>query len=131
MESHPADGAKEEIKTNELEEELQGTSNLPNLERRNSETFSKQSETGLQKGIHRFKRKMMSHYGYNDFLLEAFLEIFPALEIVELLEAFEKRPPECLRTNALKTQRSDLASALISRGCNLDLRVVNGRTSCL
>ena len=66
------------------------------------------------------KRDLMTYYGYCEYLIEKFMQLFPMSELMEFLEACEVERPVTIRTNTLKTRRRDLAQSLIGRGVNLD-----------
>lgn len=54
--------------------------------------------------VARLAADLAAYYGYNDFLLDAFLQMFPVAEALEFLEANEKPRPVTLRTNTLKVR---------------------------
>lgn len=66
------------------------------------------------------KNDLMIFYGYNEFLMSKFMDLFNVTELIEFLEASQVERPLTIRTNTIKTRRRDLAQALINRGVNLD-----------
>ena len=66
------------------------------------------------------KKDLMTYYGYCEYLIEKFVQLFSMSELLEFLEACEVERPVTIRANTLKTRRRDLAQALIGRGVNLD-----------
>ena len=65
-------------------------------------------------------RDLCRFYGYNEFLMDRIINIFPFGELLDFLDANEAPRPLTIRTNTLKTRRKELAQALIARGVNLD-----------
>ncbi|CAL8101859.1 unnamed protein product [Orchesella dallaii] len=63
---------------------------------------------------------LCQYYGYNEFLMERVMQIFPLGELQDALDAGDAPRPLTIRTNTLKCRRRELAQALISRGVNLD-----------
>lgn len=111
-----------------LEEIEQESSDLHNIHQRIQEVvnvlcnFKKLRQAGRHRKEYTavLLRDLMAYYGYCEFLMEKFMQLFPVSELVDFLEACEVQRPVTIRTNTLKTRRRNLAQSLIGRGVNLD-----------
>lgn len=65
-------------------------------------------------------RYLSIYYGYSEYLLLKFHDMFSIGELVEFLESNEVQRPITIRTNTLKTKRKDLMQALRQRGINVE-----------
>jgi len=87
--------------------------------------------------IDQLVKDIASYYGYNEFLAEKLLMLFPVEEVrlcwasfekstdmsvqaIEFFEANEVSRPVTIRTNTLRTRRRDLAQTLVNRGVTLE-----------
>jgi 25S rRNA (cytosine2870-C5)-methyltransferase len=84
--------------------------------------FKRLREPGRSRNeyIEQLKRDICTYYGYNDFMVDALLDLFTVAEALELIEACEVPRPVTIRVNTLKARRRELAASLINRGVNLD-----------
>lgn len=63
---------------------------------------------------------MATYFGYSDFLVEKFLELFGPAECLQFMEANEQPRPVTIRVNTLKSRPRDVQNALSSRGATLE-----------
>jgi len=84
--------------------------------------FKEKKEDGKSRSeyMELLRNDLKFYYGYNDYLIERFTELFPIDQYVAFFEANEHPRPVTIRTNTLKARRRELAQALINRGVNLD-----------
>ncbi|KAJ2367324.1 rRNA (cytosine-C5-)-methyltransferase nop2 [Coemansia sp. RSA 2610] len=86
----------------------------------NNFAMLREPERSRAEYMEQLQRDMCYYYGYNEYLMDKLLQLFPINEAVEFFEANETARPVTVRTNTLKARRRDLAQALINRGVNLD-----------
>ncbi|KAG6552453.1 hypothetical protein Mapa_006014 [Marchantia paleacea] len=111
----------------ELEDESKRPPDLPKIQTRIKEivrvlgNFKQLRAEGADRGDYtkQLAADLACYYGYNDFLMAMFMQMFPVAEVVEFLEANETPRPVCLRTNTLKARRRELMDVLVNRGVNL------------
>lgn len=104
----------------ELEEEQQGAPPLPKLQARIRDIVRvlsnfkvlRQPDVARSEYVARLAADLAAYYGYNEFLLDVFLQMFPVAEALEFLEANEKPRPVTLRTNTLKVSQGSRRSRL-------------------
>ncbi|KXX80816.1 hypothetical protein MMYC01_202946 [Madurella mycetomatis] len=86
------------------------------------EDFSNLAEDGRSRAeyVNQLLKDICAYYGYNEFLAEKLLNLFPPREAFAFFEANETSRPVVIRTNTLRTHRRDLAQALINRGVTLE-----------
>lgn len=70
--------------------------------------------------IDRLKKDIKNYYGYNDFMVDRIVELFPPSELLDFLNANESPRPVTIRVNLLAITPRDLHKSLATRGMNID-----------
>lgn len=65
-------------------------------------------------------KDICAYYGYSEYLAEKLYNLFTPREAFAFFEANESARPVTIRTNTLRTNRRELAQALINRGVTLE-----------
>lgn len=86
------------------------------------EDFTKLAEEGRSRAEYtaQLLKDICAYYGYSEYLAEKLYHLFSPSEAFDFFEANESARPMVIRTNTLRTNRRDLASALINRGVTLE-----------
>lgn len=86
------------------------------------EDFSNLSEEDRSRAEYtaQLLKDICAYYGYSEYLAEKLFHLFRPSEAFDFFEANESARPMVIRTNTLRTNRRDLASALINRGVTLE-----------
>lgn len=86
------------------------------------ENFSKLAEEGRSRVEYRAQliKDICAYYDYSPYLAEKLFNLFPPAEAFEFFEANETKRPVVIRANTLRTNRRELAQALINRGVTLE-----------
>lgn len=86
------------------------------------EDFSNLAEEGRSRAEYtaQLLKDICAYYGYSEYLAEKLFHLFRPSEAFDFFEANESARPMVIRTNTLRTNRRDLASALINRGVTLE-----------
>lgn len=70
--------------------------------------------------LYQLEHDIATYFGYNHFLVNKLMRLFPIDEALAFFEANESPRPVTIRANTLRTRRRDLAQALIARGVQLE-----------
>jgi 25S rRNA (cytosine2870-C5)-methyltransferase len=86
------------------------------------EDFSRLAEEGRSRAEYTAQliKDICAYYGYSEYMAEKLFHLFSPSEAFDFFEANESARPMVIRTNTLRTNRRDLASALINRGVTLE-----------
>lgn len=69
--------------------------------------------------VQKLKLDLMSYFGYTEFLMDLYFNLFTPAEALSHMESNEVARPLTIRVNTLKAVRKDLAQALINKGVTL------------
>jgi len=67
------------------------------------------------------RQDIMTNFGYNQFIVDTFFDIFTPSEAVDIAKTYQLSRPLTIRVNTIKSKPVELVSALAKRGIKLDV----------